>query len=301
MAQKDEPFWKQGIRGVGNFLYQYTPADNVMNIVREFKSPGGPNWGNIASNVAYGAGDLAMFAFPGAKAGRAAYYAGRTLPGVARSAARAGTTTVFGVPLAMGALGSGGAQTPFRAEGGTLQGPFPNYQQGTDQEDMEDNGGGYAPVEADVGQVPQDLFALDPRVQAQIDASRRGAVSANERALSDIATRGTQLSIGGSAARRGIGRRARGGLLDLMSGLSEMGYSGSPAMAGVGQEAIARREASERARAAQELAGGRAQLGQETVASQQNLREILSRLNAEETAGRAYASFQGLQNFYGGR
>jgi hypothetical protein len=31
------------------------------------------------------------------------------------------------------------------------------------------------------------------------------------------------------------------------------------------------------------------------------LREILSRLNAEETAGRAYASFQGLQNFYGGR
>lgn len=302
-------------------LYSVTPADNVMNIAREFQKPGGPDWKNIGKNVLGGAADVAMFALPAARAGKAAYWAGSSIPRVAASAVGRGAVTGAGIPLAFeGAgmlLGNRGQQgaSPFtnfnrpasaRPQWTDASGLVHTWNprsgiyevSGITEQPTQPIGGTTASA---VPAAPTDLPAIDPRMQAQIDAARRQAVTAKERALADIATRGTQLALNSAAQQRGVGRQARGGFLDLMSNLSELGYSMSPAMAGVGQEAIAAREAANRAAVARELAGGRAQLGQETVAAEQNLREILNRLAAEELGARTGASFQGLQNYYGGR
>lgn len=346
--------WQDVGKKVGDTLYSITPADNVMNIVREFQQPGGPDWSNVGKNVLGGAADVAMIALPAARAGKVAYYAGSAIPAVAGRAAVSGV----GVPLAFEAGasllgGAGGQTTPqvtapsfgpvvrprtltIRPESSTANFKSagvgkPYYQQtpygASPVSTYTDDAGrvhtwnprskiyevtGFkgpqgtaatAPTAATpgAGAAPSGLPALDPRLQAQLDAARRQAVSATEREKADIATRGTQLALASAQEARGAGRRARGGFLDLMSGLAEMGYTGSPAMAGVGQEALRAQEARERATIARELAGGRAALGQQEVAAQQKLRDILNSLAAQELAGRSYASFQGLQNYYGGR
>ena len=303
--------WQDVLKTVGDTAYSITPADNVMNIAREFQNPKGPNWGNIGKNVLGGAVDVAMFALPAARAGKLAYAGATTLPRIAATkAATRALLTGMSLPLAFnlgGSLGSGGATPASRQYLSWAQDPRnpANKVAATTTVDGGGGNGGAGGAGNAAGAPaagPVSLPAIDPRVQAQIDAARRQAVSANERAMADIANRGTQLSLGIGQKQRQVGRQARGGILDLMSGLSEMGYAtGSPALGGVGQESIAAREAAQRAGVARELAGGRAKLGQETVASQQSLREILNRLQAEELGGRAYASFQGLQNYYGGK
>lgn len=347
-----------GAKALGNTLYSVTPADNVMNIIREVRKPGPTNWGTVGKNVAGGAIDVAMFALPAARAGKLAYATGAALPRVAARGLTSGSTSAFVVPAVLNyGLGrltgpqavaqasapvtgfsprfatkvperstasfkSAGAGQPYYQSGPYGATPVTTYTDdagrihtwnptskiyevtgfGTPAGDTKGGGGGGGGgAGAAGGAATGALPALDPRVQAQLDAARRQAVSAKERTLADIATRGTQLSLGAAQEQRGAGRRARGSFLDLMSGLAELGYTGSPAMSSVGQEAIAAREAAQRASVARELASGRAQLGQETVATQQNLRNILDRLAAEELAARAYASFEGLQNYYGGK
>ena len=330
-------------KAAGNTLYNVTPADNVMNIIREVRKPGSPDWGNIAKNVAGGAADVAMFAFPAARAGKLAYWSGRALPSVAARGLARGSATGVALPAAFNfGLGrltgpqtyeqaqvgapitgfsprlstrmpeqstarftSAGAGQPFYQSGPYGSAPVTNY---TDDAGRVHTWNPTSKIYEVTGVAPAGgtggtggtggaggataageaaLPALDPRIHAQIDLARRQAVGAKERTLADIATRGTQLSLGAAQEQRGAGRRARGSFLDLMSGLAELGYTSSPAMSSVGQESIAAREASQRAAVARELASGRAQLGQETVATEQNLRNVLDRLAAEELAGRA--------------
>lgn len=345
---------------LGDTAYSITPADNVMNIIREFQKPGGPNWGTIGKNVLGGAADVAMFALPAARAGKIAYYAGAPLTGVAGRAIGSGLVsplafegaaqlggkllgsrsssvgatqrftpsnayrprTVTGLAeSATAGFKSAGANKPYYQSGPYGSSPVSTYTdsdgrvmtwnptskiyevtgwKGAQQTAGTTNTGVAGAAGAVGAAVPTALPAIDPRMQAQIDAARRQGVSATEREKSNIATEGTQLSLASSGETRGARRRARGGFLDLASSLAEMGYTGSPAMLGVGQEALARQEAGQLSNIARELAAGRADLGQRSVAADQRLRQLLNDLAAQELAGRAYASFQGLQN-YGGR
>lgn len=149
--------------------------------------------------------------------------------------------------------------------------------------------------------LPATLPAISPGEAAMLDELRRQAFAANQRELANIATEGTQLSLGTAGARRTAGRRARGGMLDLASQLAESGYMGSPAQLGIGQEAIRQAQAAQLSDIAGQYAAGRSQLGQRAAASEQAMLEAMNRLAAQETLARTQASFRGLQNIYGGR